>query len=274
MIQFVTTLTDSYSPGLIALLQSLVEHAAVDFRMTVVHYDSISSENRAACESVGIELEWVPVQELGLFPAPASRTQRMVANFQKPLIWRLPYEKAIYIDSDILCLGPLTEMEDWGELSVVQKQTSIVAASEDAGPDGRRRFTLKHAPLNSDSSYMPSLLLPWNAGVFAFQRSEETLQGIMEQARSYRTPIQFGDQVVLNDYFNRKCPEKVTYKSLKFNMSTWVKHKFPELFQGADIRLLHFAHDAKPWKDEPEHQWQVDLWNQWRSYYERALTCS
>lgn len=260
-MRFVTTLSDDYTPGLLALIQSLRENAEIPVTLTVVCYGRVTAAHRRQVDHVAskpcrcepIPVEWFPRSQLGTFPAPPNRTPRMRPNFNKPLIWRLPYREPLcYIDSDILCLRSLAGLETWDELSVVRKQTTI----------GRRP--------DADPTYQPSGKHPWNAGVFVFRPSETTLAGIMQQAREYTAPIKYGDQVILNDFFNRRQPGRVQYRPLEWNMSTWVAAKHPELFRTTKTRLLHFAHEAKPWSHPPQFAWQKRFWELWQGFHARA----
>lgn len=254
-LHFVTTLDAAYVPALLALLQSLRENAGLPLVFIVVTYGRIPRADIAAVEVLGVPIDWVPRSKLGRFPDPPNLTPRMRPNFQKPLIWRLPSERTlIYIDTDVLCLRPLHGMEHWRELTVVRKQTTI------------------GQPPDCDTDYLPSGRYAWNAGVFAFRPCEQTLQGIMRQAASYTSPIRYGDQVILNDHFNRQRPELLNYVGYEWNMSTWMAKKFPRLFQRTPTRLLHFAHEAKPWADDPEFDWQRPFWTLWRGFHERALS--
>lgn len=254
MLHFVTTLDTAYVPGLLALLQSLKENAGCAFRFTILTYGKIPKPEVARLESLGVPLEWIPRSRLGKLPDPPNSEPRMRPNFQKPLIWRLPYEHPLtYIDTDVLCLRSLQGMEKFDELTVVRKQSSIGRSTD------------------ADSSYLPSGRYPWNAGIFVFRPSEETLQGIIEQANSYTSPIRYGDQVILNDHFNRERPEVLNYVGYEWNMSTWVARRYPRLFRRTPTRLLHFAHAAKPWKDPPEFDWQRPFWQLWQHFYDRAM---
>lgn len=247
-MKFVTTLTNNYVPAVIALFQSMKENAKIPFSFIVVMYDEITPENLRRVESVGVECQWVAAKSLGEMPILPTQTPRMTPNFQKPLIWNLPFDEAmVYVDSDILCLNTLAGIEAWDELTVVPRQSRI-------------------APnLNDLSVYHP-----WNAGVMGFRPSQERLRGIYEQAITYTEPLRFGDQIILNDYFE-KHRECVRFASMAWNMSTRVSHVNPGLFSREPIRFLHFAHDEKPWSDPIGKTWQRRFWFQWQSFYNRGV---
>lgn len=256
MLRLVTTLTRDYVPGLAALLQSLRENAGIDWGLSVITYDAIDP---ATQENLGRlcsgEIRWIDVRDLGSVPQPPNQTPRMRPNFQKLLIWRLPKPRRgtlVYLDADMLCLSSLEGMESFPSLSVVRKQSSI----------GR--------PPDADTAYLPSGRYPWNAGMMVFRPSKDIFEGLCAQARSYVAPIRFGDQVIHNDYFNRERQGDVHYIDPQWNMSTWMKRKWPAIYSRRPVKLLHFAHAPKPWRHIPQHVWQVDFWKLWRGFYERS----
>lgn len=251
MLHLVTTLTDSYSPGFAALLQSMRENAGVPYRFTVVTYDAISNPHRSLLSDLCPNIEWIDVRDLGEFPAPRTATPRMAVNFQKCLLWRLPYQhNLIYIDTDILCLGDLSELETAPHLSVVRGQHTI-------GKNADHHY----------QGYMHSGLWTWNAGLYVFRPSEAIYDGLVRQSTLYRRPVVFGDQVVQVDYFNCFRPTDVNYLDWQWNMSIWAAALHPGLFASTPVKILHYAEPAKPWLHWRRFEWQQPFWDLWHRYY-------
>src|SRR5690606_41803683 len=73
----------------------------------------------------------------------------------------------------------------------------------------RIAFPTRRSSDHTIPTFQPSGINPWNAGWYVFRPSEETFQAIKAQSETYRSPIYYGDQVVVNDYFNRQRPEIV-----------------------------------------------------------------
>lgn len=250
-IHFVTTLTRGFVPGLLALIRSLHLNSGIRFRFNVVTYENIGHGHRQQIRSEEPAVEFVPVENLGAFPEVRTRDRRLRRNLNKPLIWRLPYAgPLVYIDSDFLCLRSLESLQQWDEI------TAVVAT-----------HALGVAP-GTHPAYLPSTIPAWNAGLFAFRPSEETFQGLCEQARGYTAPLMFGDQVILNDHFNRR-PSLVRYASQEWNMATKMAVVRPDVYRATRTRLLHFAHPEKPWRDDPPHPHLADAWALWQRYSEK-----
>jgi hypothetical protein len=249
--RLVTTLDEAYVPGFLALVRSLKRRAGIEFSLTVVLYGPLSDASLARIESLGEADTFGRKEELGEFRIPRqwTHTPRMAPNFDKILIWRLPPgETACYLDSDILCLNPLRGLPRLEPHSVAMMQSAI-----GAGPD-------------DDPAYRPSGMYPWNAGVMVFRPDAAVFEAVQRHAATYTGPIRYGDQVILNDYFAEHRRAAVRYLSPNWNMSTWVREKYPRLFDPARVRLLHFAHEAKPWRDRPTHRWMRPFWAFWEHY--------
>lgn len=256
--RFVTTLEDSYVPGFLALVRSMLRRSGIEFAFTVILYGPLSDASHAAIDALGVSVEFVPKEALGTFQFPRhwTDTPRMAPNFDKILMWRLPYEEtACYVDSDVLCLNSLRGIHRLRSLSVAIMQSSI-----EKGPDG-------------DDAYRPSGMYPWNAGVMVFRPDPEIFEGIQRHARSYSGPVRYGDQVIQNDYFAEHRREMVRYVDLSWNMSTWISAKYTALFDPELVRFLHFAHEAKPWRDEPTYPWMRPFWDLWDNFPESGVPC-
>lgn len=254
--RFVTAVDEAYLPAILALAQSMKENAKIPVRFTAMLYGPLSDKSRDKILSVGVPFDFIELNELGKFEFPRewTFTPRMTPNFNKPLIWLLPFDHMVcYIDSDVLCLNSLVGMHAFESLSVVPMQSSIRL-----GPD-------------CDDAYRPSGMVPWNAGIMWFKPDPEVFDGLQRHARSYDGPIKYGDQVIHNDYFAEWRRDDVHYLESNWNMSTWVSQKYPDMFDQTKVRLLHFAHNAKPWSDEPSHEWMHRWWAVWQEYYNRAI---
>lgn len=258
-MRLVTTLSREFVPGLAALLNSLVRNSGrADLDLTVITYGDIPQTDRDLLRSQGIDTEFVPAPALGTFEfdRQLSKIARMRPNFDKILMWRLPYqETCLYLDADILCLNPLVGIEKQPSLGVVVNQSQI----------GK--------PARCDAAIYRSRHWIWNAGVMFFRPSLEVFDAIQEYARSYRQAIRFGDQIVHNDFFSSQRPADVHYLDMAWNTSIWVKEKFPYLWHPESIKLLHYADGAKPFFGPPRMAWQQPLWELWEQYRVGRRVC-
>jgi len=247
--RFVTALNDKYVPGFLALVRSMQRNSGIPFRFVVLLYDDLSRENYDRIERLDVPVEFFHKDVLGpfRFDRSLSQTPRLRPNFDKILIWKLPFDETMcYVDSDMLCLSSLSGIDQLQPLSVAVKQSVFLH------------------PTAADSAR--SRTYPWNSGFMVFRPDRSLFDDIQRFAESYRDPIPFGDQVILVDYFAARHPEMLRYVNVNWNMSTWVSVRIPQLFRTDRIRFLHFAQDAKPWKDDPSADWMRPLWKLWERY--------
>ena len=239
-VHFVTTLTDSFSPGLRALLISLQERSQLDeFRFTVVALDTISPQHKAELDAQH-DLEWIDRAELAETPRLSTTRPRLAPNFNKLLVWHLPYSHHLhFIDSDCLCVGDLTELQYWGDLTVV------------------RNFARYESRRRSEANYKRRNLPIWNSGSFTFIPDRERGESIVELAHRYKS-VDLGDQEILNDWHAEFAPEVVRYADYGYNYRTYLGVK-------SDIRILHYAHPQKPWRDQPKRRHQQESFALWQS---------
>jgi hypothetical protein len=228
MLEFVTTLTNSFSEPFLVLLKSIRQRGGVDYKFTVVEYDEISHETKVKALDY-CPVEWVRREDLGELHRPVSAKERMVPNFQKPTIWMLRGPQTrIYIDVDIVCVDDLSGMQDWKPITAV-----------------REWFPVENNPQHYNQSPIPI----WNCGVFAFKADPELYFELREFYKTY-DHVDFGEQRITNDYVNDNYPESVHYADYGYNWRYYLGGC------SASPRLIHSAHDNKPWKDEPANAGQ------------------
>ncbi|QDT94257.1 glycosyltransferase [Gimesia algae] len=255
--RFVTTLTENFIPGFIGLIQSMKEKGEIEFCFTVVEYEPISQKQKDIVNAMGIHVDWYPKELLGHFEFDRSSTDspRMAWNLNKFLVWRLPHRGPMcYTDVDVLCLSSLRDLINLRPLSVTMMQSAI-----------------GHEP-DHINKYRPSGVYPFNAGWFVFERSEQVYQECQEYARSYKGErIAFGDQVPMNDYWGTQRPDEVNFVDINWNISHWCLHHDYFELNWDHVKLLHFAHADKPWKDQPTFRWMEKGWALFKGFYERGI---
>lgn len=165
--------------------------------------------------------------------------ERFKKTFYKLYIFNLTdYDRIIFIDSDILCLGDIS-------LFLNQQLDLPFYAAKDDG------FKLKES-INSGVMLVNKPLI-----------SNKVFEQISELAKKQQVKKNYGDQQVINEYI-KLYKVKTGILDTKYNAlkrlyihqkNTWNKIK-------DDIRLLHFVGD-KPWNPEDEEYSELNkLWNE------------
>lgn len=240
-VHFVTTLTASFAPGLRALLISLVERSRLpEFDFTVIALDHIEPRIIDELSSVA-NIDWIDRRELADTPDMRTSRPRLAPNFNKLLVWHLPYDHpCVFIDSDCLCVGSLTKIRYWRPQTVV------------------RNFARREAQRRAEAAYQTSRLPIWNSGFFCFQPNRERGEAIVEYAQQNYATVALGDQEVLNDWFSTHAADEVQYADYAYNYRTYLGVR-------SDVKILHFAHPEKPWRDSPRWKHQRVSFDLWKS---------
>jgi hypothetical protein len=241
-MRFVTTLTQNYIPGLQALWNSLERNSQLtDIKFTVVQYDDARADGP-------FDTEYIPLSDLGTinYNPKLCTDKRHIANLYKFAVWNIPHDEVCcYLDADIICLNPLTGIEQLQPMSVVVNHNQI----------GRVK--------GYDKQYRVKNWV-WNAGWFIYRPSVDTFNAIEAHALIKPKPIKYGDQPIHVEYFDGK-PD-LRYVSMTWNTSIWIYRTHPYLWHTEDIKLLHYADDWKPWLAPPRQPWMEKLLPLWNSY--------
>lgn len=160
----------------------------------------------------------------------SSVTPKVMYKMLRILIWKeldeLGYQKAIFLDNDVLVLRNIDELFSHSELSAV--------------PDLMQGFTCKER-------------LVFNAGVMVFEPSITTFQGLKNQIINNGIKRNGGNQIIFNLYFS-------DWKHLSLSYNVWAIMTSPvwgtlqKRFQVHDAHIVHFAGQSKPSADAVKSQ--------------------
>lgn len=260
MLQFVTIVTPAFWPGFAALLQSVAENGCLKSRSGVRWL--------VVCEQSSAPSEWLaqrhedirlyPLEDLPKVPVLSKQNQgrRMEHALQKLGIFALPSDlgRCVYLDSDMVCLGDLSALENLPALSAAYDHL---------------QFTGGPSPLASGEH------VEFNTGVLSFVpggKIFEELCTIYRQKHAER--FHKGDQDVF--YFWAQHRE-VNPLGSEWNFSkrhqdkvgsAWIRLRLSQ------IKFLHFV-GAKPWTPNSEintvrecrYRWMEEIW--W-DYFEKS----
>lgn len=158
--------------------------------------------------------------------------------FYKLDLFRLDYDRVIYLDTDLLIVDDISEL--WNPNRYGDHALYGVRESADIG--------LKHAVWQGKI----------NAGLLLVNRpwlGEEVFQQLLKiavEGRSYDS----GDQGVIHEFLSRPGnQDQVGTLSPGFNLPTCVRvdgdwEQFAPL-----AKVWHFLGPRKPWMDRPDHRW-------------------
>ena len=229
---------DKYVPYLDVALISLIANTSAKntYRITILK-NEISEQNQAilkAHETDNVSIEFFDVKEM-LAPIRKQLPERFYfsvdAYFRLFIETSFPqYDKAIYLDSDIVVL------RDIAELYKTDVDGYLVAAAYEQNTDRSPLFTnyvedIIGIPHNT---YFNSGVMVMNLKAFRARRvQEQFLQMLMQYHFDCLAPDQ--------EYLNVICHGRVKYLP-----TGWNKHSFPEPPEG-DLNLCHYALSLKPW---------------------------
>jgi len=226
-MKFVTIATEDFTPGVLTLIKSMEVNAGLKFDFTVIKLDEFSEETMQKFNQLQTNVEFFAAQELGQFEFDEELLEdnHRTLHQKKFLIYKLPYnEKMCYLDSDLLCLNDISDIEDFEPLTVAPN-----IGRED--PE-----TINNRPM-------------FNSGLMIFQPSKQRFQELQEFAHQYDQKMMYGDQRLLNEYYLNHCPEEVNYLGFNWNVMITSKRFRPNLYkkvQEEGIKFLHFT-SFKPW---------------------------
>lgn len=148
----------------------------------------------------------------------------------------VPEKRAIYLDSDTLTLGDLSE------LFSLDLGTNLIGAMGGKGEPGDTRV-----PRSPEDNYVNSGVLLMDLDVL---RADNFLQKCRDIYRTYQPQIIWHDQCVLNKY--AECRKLLI--DPKWNYKIWpgiAKNHWDTAVSSA--KILHFTMGAKPWLWAPQH---------------------
>jgi lipopolysaccharide biosynthesis glycosyltransferase len=257
VIRLVSIVTEDFWPGFAALLQSLGENSgwAVDeFQFTAICDVERAPREWLAARTERVEL--FPLQRLPAIAPLSAQTQgkRMENALQKLGVFALPSEwgKCVYVDCDMVCLGPMRELE---------AIEPFAAAGEVLAGFGVREPSTLDCEINTG-------LMVFKPGHGQF----DDLRRTYEETHHLRRHK--GDQDVINVWVKKREIHRLGSEwnfSKRFQESVgalWIKQHIGQ------VKLLHFV-AAKPWESnrniitahECKYRWLEEIW--W-DYFEKS----
>lgn len=252
-----------FLPAVAAFLQSLEDNSNLpkDQKILFIEYEPLTNADRQKLGRFEFDIGFLDIRTFGDYSAIMPNPFYSGITFKSVMYWRamlrtllvfkLNLDKILYLDADILCLGDITEIEDFPHFSV----------APDWGLEGPQE--VYGGPM-------------FNTGVMIMEPSLDDFGGMVEHYRKeFRHLSQIGgDQPLINSYFYAYKPEVINFLPQQWNILKHLPNSNKELFDECwkDPKFVHYV-SQKPWAytdDRPcpeKHKFLNDLWVE---YFEKA----
>lgn len=231
---------DHYTPFLAVVLQSLVDNSSKDYYYLIkILHTNVTEENKEVIkkyERDNIDIEFV---DLNYYIDKVKDKLYTRDYYTKTTYFRLfipnlypQYDKALYLDSDIVILG------DIAELYHTDMGTNLVAAAPDDVIQTNKVFQDYAEKVVGVADYKRY----FNAGVLLMNLDELRKFDFQTKFLYLLGTVKFSvaqDQ----DYLNRLCKGRV-----KLISKVWDRMPIPtDEIKTEDIKLIHYNLACKPW---------------------------
>ena len=242
MIPVFFTIDNAYAPFLAVALHSAIQNSSPDrhYKAIILHQD-VSQENRNRISSLAtanFEIEFVPMQA-GLESITDRMSNRLRCDyFTLTIYFRLfipamfpEFDKAIYIDSDVVVPGDLAELYD------MELGDNYIAACPDHSIEDVEplvRYTIEAVGMKK-GEYINSGVLLMNLKAL---REKAFDKHFLDLLNTYHLDCIAPDQ----DYLNAMCSGKIRYLSECWDAMP--NDNKPKL---TDPKIIHYNLFSKPW---------------------------
>lgn len=226
-MRFVSYITPDYLPGVMTLAYSIKKNGNYPANFTVLLNGELTLVEKNALKQVCDDLEIFNVDDFDKFDFDSNLMQNKerMTNLNKFLIYKLPYnEKMCFLDSDIICLNDISDIDDF------QPFSAVVNLGKN-NPD-----IVNNRPM-------------FNTGFMIFRPDEEAYKEIQSYAERFNKETKWGDQGITNYFYYENYPEKVNILSFIWNAAVTKRRYRKKLWRSIDDEGIKFLHltMCKPW---------------------------
>ena len=253
---------DVYMPFLAVTLESLIENASKNYYYSIkILYTSIDEDNKRKInkyQSQNVNIEFV---DLNYYIEKVKDKLYTRDYYSKTTYFRLfianlypQYDKAIYLDSDIVVLGDISELynQDIGDNLVAAAPDDVIQTTKVF-----QEYAEKVVGVSDYRNYFNAGILLMNLDEFRKFNFQEKFLYLLETVKF--TVAQ--DQ----DYLNRLCKGKVKIIDKGWDRMPIATDNMPI----ENIKIIHYNLGQKPWKYD-NIQYQEYFWEYAKKteYYE------
>lgn len=234
------TIDDSYSPYISVAISSLIENASKEYNYKIIIlHEGLSKENiekisNFECE--GFEIKFIHMKD-GL-ETITDRAENRYRYFTLTIYFRLfipdmfpEYDKGIYVDSDIVIPGDISELYN------VELGNNLIGACSDMSVANVYQFTryMEESVGVSKHEYINSGVLLMNLKAL---REKEFSKKFLKLLDKYH----FNNVAPDQDYLNAMCNGKILYLD-----KNWDAMPTPGSKELINPKLIHYNLFQKPW---------------------------
>ena len=229
---------NGYIPFLGVALKSVIENTSKENRYAIkVLYTSVTEENKKRIkeyEKENISIEFVDLNKQLKEIQEKLYTRNYFSNttYYRLFIPELypEYDKAVYIDSDTICLADIAELYnvDMGDNLIAAIPDGVVQAI-----DVFKDYVERVVGVSDYNNY-------FNAGVIVMNLEELRKYKFQEKFIYLLGKIRF-EVAQDQDYLNRLCKGRVKILDYEWNRMPIMGKR------DGDIKLIHYNLGAKPW---------------------------
>lgn len=232
---------DSFASSLVIALTSLIKNASLKYNYRIyVMCTDISKEHQEAILSLQTRNVEINFTDVSKYLLAISDKLPIRDYYSKTTYYRLfiadmfpEYDKAIYLDSDLIVLGDISDFyhHDIGDNILGATQEAIMTLPE------TKRYSEEVLGVPHEQYF--------NAGVLLINIEEFRKHQILDQFASLLNEYNF---VVAQDqdYLNVICKDHVKILKKIWNVETML----PMVEDESDYRILHYIMANKPWHYE------------------------
>ena len=237
----------NFARGMGILIDAIHSHNATENIVFHVFTDGIEPSDveklkqLTKYQNISIQIYYI---DINVFKSLPTTLAWSYATYYRFIMGKVLYgivDKVLYIDADILCIGPLAELKN------IDMDHNIVLAIAEEGQFNVKRLGLQHGKyFNAGALYID--INKWNDA----QIAEQAIALLQQNPEKYT----YLDQDVLNILLDGKT----CFIDRKWNYLYDMRKMNSELPSG--MILVHFIGD-KPWQRWSEHHFMVNLYNQY-----------
>lgn len=241
-MKLVTLTNDGYASGTAILLESIKRNGKLKTpEFTVVTLEPLSAENKTLLAATEVPITYIDGRTLPKFQIDTCllMQQRRIPNLTKLSMFCLPQGKYCFIDSDVMCLRDISDMDKFSHFSAAPQIGMM-------GPES----------INGRPSF--------NSGVFVFEADKDMFDEMQRWWKKNVRRLVLSDQEIFNRFMYDVFPDEVHLMGLEYNtlMGLRLRHKYLWMQFEKTIKLMHFT-SMKPWKQNPRDRNNTEHHKMW-----------